>query len=65
VEEEEADQQIQKDGCGPLPTETLSRKPVVLHLFDEPMMPTPTLCVDNIPTFSGPITNPTEIKTVR
>jgi hypothetical protein len=65
VEEEEAGQQIQKDGCGPLPTETPSRIPVVPRLFDEPTMPTPILCMDSIPIFSGAITKHTEIKTVR
>jgi hypothetical protein len=65
VEEEEAGQQIQKDGCGPLPIETLSRIPVVLHLYEEPMIPTPIPYLGSIPIISGPITKHTEIKTVR
>jgi hypothetical protein len=51
VEEEEADQQIQKL--------------VALRLFDEPTMPIPNPFRDSIPIISGPITKPTEIKTVR
>jgi len=65
VEEEEAGQQIQRDGCGPLPTETLSKTTGVLRLFDEPTMPMSIQSRASTSTSSGPITKPTEIKTVR
>jgi hypothetical protein len=66
VEEEEAGQQIQKDGCGPLPPKgMLSKTAVVLHPSDDPTMPTTTQCWGSILVWSGPITKSTEIKTVR